>query len=93
MAMQSTPGSTALPNGGGTYQCSNDAKSDGDDGLGGCRVDWRSHLCRQPWRFTFKVRNKTQNLMAQNLLIKMKKTDSDSRVIFVKGLYVVEMIP
>ena len=52
--MQSTPGSTegtTLPDSDGTYQCSNDAKSDGGYGLSGCRVDWRSHLCQQPWRF------------------------------------------
>ena len=51
--MQSTPGSMTLPDSDGTYQCSNDAKSDGDGGLSGGRVDWRSHLCQQAWRFIY----------------------------------------
>lgn len=75
VAMQSTPGSTTLPDGDGTYQCSNDAERDGDDALSGCRVDWRSHHCQQPWRFT-QVRNKSQSLMAQNLLVAIKTTFS-----------------
>lgn len=48
--MQSTPGSTTLPDGDSAYQCSNDAKGDGDGGLSGCRIDWGSHICQQAWR-------------------------------------------
>ena len=60
--MQSTPGSTTLPDSDGTYQCSNDAKSDGDGGLSGGRVDWRTHLCQQPWRFTLQGGAKFQKV-------------------------------
>lgn len=44
LSIQSVPGPTTLPYGEGTYECSDDAKGDGGDGLCGGRCYWWSHV-------------------------------------------------